>query len=410
MINHNISVTELNEYIKGIFDKDIKLNSVSVRGEISNFKLHSSGHMYFTLKDNNCKIKCVMFKSYALFMKFIPQDGMNVVIDGSVSVYQRDGAYQLYCTTMHPDGVGSLYLAYEQLKERLESEGLFDKKYKKQLPTFPNRVGVATSPTGAVIRDIINVSSTRFKGCDILLYPVKVQGDGAAETICKAIDYFNSRDDVDVIVIGRGGGSIEELWAFNEEILARCIYNSEIPIVSAVGHETDFTISDFVADVRASTPTHAAELIYPSYDEVTFRIDSLKKDIDSTFKKMLVQRNNEVESCLRRVESLSPANKIAQNSQYVDKIESDIVNSMKSQIMNLKHSSKLVCERINNLSPLNILKRGFCYTQVNNTIVKSISNLTLMDNIDVHFYNGYARCVVNNIVEEKDAKKKSDKI
>lgn len=285
MDNLIFSVSQLTRYIKEVFDFDEVLNDVIVKGEVSNFKLHSSGHMYFTLKDNEAKIKCVMFKGYSSRLKFMPEDGMNIIAYGSVTVYERDGQYQLYCSKLEPDGYGSLYLAFEQLKEKLLKEGLFDEKYKKKLPVFPRKIGVVTSSTGAVIRDIINVSSKRFCGISILLYPAKVQGDGAAESIVEGIRYFNTRDDIDVIIIGRGGGSIEELWAFNEEIVARAIFESRIPVISAVGHETDYTIADFVADVRASTPSHAAEIAVPRFDELKFKINSYQEALYRYFKK-----------------------------------------------------------------------------------------------------------------------------
>jgi exodeoxyribonuclease VII large subunit len=273
MISKTITVSELNKHIKDIIEGDINLKNVYVNGEISNFKFHSSGHMYFTLKDEYSKIKCIMFKSSNMLLKFIPEDGMNVIVKGNISIYERDGQYQLYCSKMEPDGIGSLYLAYEQLKIKLQNEGLFDSDKKKSLPFYPEKIGVATSSTGSVIRDIINVGANRFKNVNIVLYPVKVQGDGASGSIIAAIEYFNSRLDIDIIIIGRGGGSIEELWAFNEENLARAIVKSKIPVISAVGHETDFTISDFAADIRASTPSHAAEICVPSYNDLKYRIN-----------------------------------------------------------------------------------------------------------------------------------------
>ena len=255
-----ISVTDLNKYIKDKVDGDEFLNNVLVKGEISNFKDHYTGHKYFTLKDENSLIKCVMFKSYAMHLNFVPKDGMKVMILGSVSVFERDGVYQIYAKAMRQDGLGSLYEAYEKLKADLEKEGLFDEAHKKKIPFMPNTIGVLTSNTGAVIRDIINVSTRRNPNVHIRLYPVPVQGPGAAEKIANGIKFMNENHLADVLIIGRGGGSLEDLWPFNEEIVARAIYDSEIPIISAVGHETDFSISDFVADLRAPTPSAAAEL------------------------------------------------------------------------------------------------------------------------------------------------------
>ena len=252
-----ITVSKLNQYIKNIIDNDEMLSWVYIRGEISNFKNHYTGHMYFTLKDETSLIKCVMFKTYTSNLNFVPKDGMSVVILGSVSVFERDGVYQIYVKGMEIDGVGALYAEYEKLKSKLEEEGLFDEAHKKKIPLLPKSIGVATSKTGAVIRDIINVTTRRFPNVNIKLFPCSVQGKGAAESIVKAISYFNKVKNVDVIIVARGGGSLEDLWPFNEEITARAIYESEIPVISAVGHETDFTIADFVADLRAPTPSAA---------------------------------------------------------------------------------------------------------------------------------------------------------
>ena len=252
-----LSVKELNLYVKDLIDRDDFLNNVYVKGEISNFKKHYTGHLYFTLKDKDSLIKCVCFKSYTGNIKFEPQDGMQVVVFGQVAVYDRDGVYQIYVKGMEQDGLGALYAEYEKLKEKLSSKGMFDESHKKKIPMLPKEIGVVTSKTGSVIRDIINVTTRRLPNVHIKLYPVAVQGEGAAETIVEAINYFNEVKNVDVIIIARGGGSIEDLWPFNEEITANAIYESEIPIISAVGHETDFTIADFVADLRAPTPSAA---------------------------------------------------------------------------------------------------------------------------------------------------------
>ena len=255
------SVTELNNYVKSLLDNDGNLKSVFVTGEISNFKNHYSGHMYMTIKDEGGAIKAVMFSSYASRLKFVPENGMKVIIFGSVSLYVKDGSYQLYITDMQPDGVGALNLAFEQLKEKLGNEGLFDTKNKKQIPRFPEKIGVATAPDGAAVRDIFSVLKRRYPVAEIVFCPVAVQGASAAPEIAEAIRLFNKQSECDVLIIGRGGGSLEDLWAFNEEIVARAIFESDIPVISAVGHETDFTIADFVADLRAPTPSAAAELL-----------------------------------------------------------------------------------------------------------------------------------------------------
>ena len=272
--NMAISVSELNSYIKNKIDNDEILNNVLIKGEISNFKNHYTGHMYFTLKDENSLIKCIMFKSYAQKLEFMPKDGMKVFAFGTVSVFERDGIYQIYVKAMQEDGVGILYKKYEELKQRLEEEGYFDERHKQKIPLMPKTIGVLTSQTGAVIRDIINVSTRRNPNVVIKLLPVPVQGEGAAEKIADGIRLMNEKNIADVLILARGGGSLEDLWPFNEEIVAHAIYNSKIPIISAVGHETDFSISDFVADLRAPTPSAAAELAVPDIYEIKQKINS----------------------------------------------------------------------------------------------------------------------------------------
>ena len=269
-----ITVTELNKYIKDKFEKDEYLTELLIKGEISNFKNHYTGHMYFTLKDEKSLIKCVMFKTYAQKLNFMPKDGMKVIILGGVSVFERDGVYQIYVKAMQEDGLGDLYTKYQQLKEKLEKQGLFDTEHKKKIPMMPKIIGVLSSQTGSVIRDIINVSTRRNPNVYIRLLPVPVQGEGAAEKIAYGIDYMNKNKLADVLILARGGGSLEDLWPFNEEIVANSIYNSEIPIISAVGHETDFTIADFVADLRAPTPSAAAELAVPDIYEINKKLNS----------------------------------------------------------------------------------------------------------------------------------------
>ena len=268
------SVSELNGYIKRIIESNRTLASVTVKGEISNFTAHRSGHFYFSLKDSEGQIKAVMFRSRAQTLRFMPESGMKVIVHGSVSVYERDGVYQLYASSIQPDGIGALYLAYEQLKEKLYKNGIFDPAHKMPLPKYPEKIGVITSPTGAAVRDIINVLKRRYPIASIYLYPSLVQGDGAEEDLIKAVDYFDRSNLCDVIIIGRGGGSIEDLWAFNSEKLAMRIFDCKIPIISAVGHETDFTICDFVADMRAPTPSAAAEISAPDIAELLLRLDS----------------------------------------------------------------------------------------------------------------------------------------
>lgn len=268
------NVSQVNKYVKMLIDSDAFLNNINITGEITNFKAHYTGHFYFTLKDENSSIKCVMFKSAAQLVKFKPEDGMKVVISGQINVFERDGVYQIYCRTMKQAGLGELYIAYEKLKKRLQDEGLFDEIYKKKIPFLPDRVGVITSKTGAVIKDIINVSTRRYNDVNLLIYPAAVQGVNVAKTVISGIKTFNKLNNVDVIIIARGGGSFEDLFGFNDENLAREIFNSKIPIVSAVGHETDFTICDFVSDLRAPTPSAAAELVYPKKSDILTKIST----------------------------------------------------------------------------------------------------------------------------------------
>ena len=298
-MNYNpISVTDLNLYIKDKIGKDEYLNNVLVKGEISNFKHHYTGHMYFTLKDESSLIKCIMFKSYTSNLNFVPKDGMKVMVLGTVSVFERDGVYQIYCKAMQEDGLGSLHVAYEELKKKLSEEGLFDESHKNAIPQMPKCIGVLTSNTGSVIRDIINVSTRRNPNVYIKLLPVPVQGEGAAAKIAKAIKIMNEKKMSDVIILARGGGSLEDLWPFNEEIVARAIYNSEIPVISAVGHETDFSFSDFVADLRAPTPSAAAELAVPNVADVKLKIDGYNLRYKNALKKKIEVMKLRYEKCM----------------------------------------------------------------------------------------------------------------
>ena len=384
-----ITVTDLNKYIKSKIDSDEMLNSVLVKGEISNFKNHYTGHMYFTLKDENSLIKCVMFKSYTTHLSFMPKDGMKVIILGSVSVFERDGVYQIYAKAMKQDGLGSLYEAYEKLKAKLSAEGLFDESHKQKIPFMPKTIGVLTSNTGAVIRDIINVSTRRNPNVHIRLYPVPVQGAGAAEKIAEGIEFMNKNNLADVLIIGRGGGSLEDLWPFNEEIVARAIYNSKIPIISAVGHETDFTIADFVADLRAPTPSAAAELAVANIDDVKSTLFVYNTRYKNALKKKLQLMRLSYEKCMARQAFKNPTQKI--NEQY-------IVIDMKVKAMQNKIQLKLKEERtkfikqvskLDTLSPLKTLARGYSIvTDSSNKIIKSVKDLKEDQNINIRLADG----------------------
>lgn len=401
-MNRNvISVSELNNYIKRLLENDQFLKNIYVRGEISNYKYHSSGHMYFSLKDADSKIKCIMFRSYNSTLKFRPEDGMNVILRGSISLYERDGQYQFYCNKMEPDGIGSLYLAYEQLKEKLKLEGLFENDLKKRIPEVPTRIGVATSPTGSVIKDIINVATSRYNKVNILLYPVKVQGEGAAESIIEGIEYFNSREDIDVIILGRGGGSIEELWAFNSENLAYAIRNSKIPVVSAVGHETDFTISDFAADLRASTPSHAAELCTPSYNILKFRIGSQKNILEKEIDNFIKSARHRVEIERNNIERYSPRNRIENQIQYLDNLYNKLIYNIDYIVRTKKNSLMLQVNKIDGLSPMKILTRGYAFVERDSKVITSVKVLNENDKIKLRMHDGHAECEVRYIKENE---------
>ena len=384
-----ISVTDLNKYIKDKVDGDEFLNNVLVKGEISNFKDHYTGHKYFTLKDENSLIKCVMFKSYAMHLNFVPKDGMKVMILGSVSVFERDGVYQIYAKAMRQDGLGSLYEAYEKLKADLEKEGLFDEAHKKKIPFMPNTIGVLTSNTGAVIRDIINVSTRRNPNVHIRLYPVPVQGPGAAEKIANGIKFMNENHLADVLIIGRGGGSLEDLWPFNEEIVARAIYDSEIPIISAVGHETDFSISDFVADLRAPTPSAAAELAVANISDVKYTLEQYNNRYKNALKKKIEVMRLSYEKCMARPAFKNPTQKINEKLIVVDMKVKSLQTSINLKLK--EERTKFVKEvaRLDSLSPLKTLSRGYSIvTTQNGNIAKSVEDLKKDDEIKIRLIDG----------------------
>ena len=389
-----ISVTELNKYIKDKIDKDEMLNNVFVKGEISNYKHHYTGHLYFTLKDENSLIKCIMFKGYAANLKFEPKDGMKVTIFGSVSVFERDGVYQIYVKAMQEDGIGSLYKAYEEMKAKLEKEGVFDQSHKKKIPLMPRCIGVLTSNTGAVIRDIINVSTRRNPNVYIKLLPVPVQGPGAAEKIVDAIKLMNEKKLADVIIVARGGGSLEDLWPFNEEIVARAIYDSELPVISAVGHETDFTIADFVADLRAPTPSAAAELAVPNIADIKLKLDGYNNRYKLALKKKVEFMKLRYEKCMNSRVFKEPLQKINEKYILIDmKVKtmqnsiSNIYNSKKTNM--IKHIAKLDA-----LSPLKTLTRGYSIVQSNGKVVKSVNQIKKYDEIDIRLIDGKAKAKV----------------
>ena len=383
-----ITVSDLNKYIKNKVDEDEFLNNVYVKGEISNFKHHYTGHMYFTLKDENSLIKCVMFKSSTATLNFIPKDGMKVYVFGTVAVYEAGGVYQIYCKAMQEDGVGDLYKEYEKLKAKLELEGLFDKSHKKKIPLMPKTIGVLTSRTGAVIKDIINVSTRRNPNVNIKLYPIPVQGKGAENKIVEAIKYMDENEIADVLIIARGGGSIEDLWPFNEEIVARAIYEAKTPIISAVGHETDFTIADFVADLRAPTPSAAAELAQIDVAEVQKKLETYKQRCKQALKKKLEIMRLRYEKIIASKVFTDPSKRINEQYMYIDSKVKILENIIQSKFKESKNRAVNNIMKLDALSPLKTISRGYSVTEHNEKVITRISNISKNDIVSVRLQDG----------------------
>lgn len=388
MTYNAISVTELNKYIKDKFEEDEMLNNILVKGEISNFKHHYTGHMYFTLKDENSLIKCVMFKTYTPNLNFIPKDGMQVKVLGTVSVFERDGVYQIYCKAMQQDGLGDLYRIYTELKEKLSKEGLFDDKYKKPIPYIPKCIGVLTSNTGSVIRDIINVSTRRNPNVYIKLLPVPVQGQGAARKITEAIKIMNENRLCDVIILARGGGSLEDLWPFNEEIVARAIFDSKIPIVSAVGHETDFTISDFVADLRAPTPSAAAELVIPNVKDILLKLKEYESRQKIALNRKIQIMKLRYEKCLNSKVFKEPLQKINERYMMLDIKVRQMESYINQKYINEKAKAIKLIAKLDALSPLKTLSRGYSIITLNGKTIKEAKYLKKDDEINIKLFDG----------------------
>ena len=389
MTYHPISVTELNMYIKGKFQEDEYLNNVLVKGEISNFKHHYTGHMYFTLKDENSLIKCIMFKTATVHLDFVPKDGMKVMVLGTVSVFERDGVYQIYAKAMKQEGVGDLHAEYERLKQKLEQEGLFDKNHKQKIPFMPKIIGVLTSNTGSVIRDIINVSTRRNPNVYIRLFPVPVQGPGAAEKIVKAIEIMNEKKLADLLILARGGGSLEDLWPFNEEIVARAIYNSELPIISAVGHETDFTIADFVSDLRAPTPSAAAELAVPNIEEIKIKLTSYERQLKNALYKKVEIMKLRYEKCLKSSVFTNPLQRVNDSYLMVENIQRKLENLVNIKVKENKEYMIKYISKLDALSPLKTLTRGYSIVMDNNNkVINTVTKLNTGDIIKIRLKDG----------------------
>ena len=390
-----LSVTQLNTYLKSIIDGDSLLRSLYVVGEISNFTNHyRTGPFYLTLKDENCAVKAVMFASANRRLKFMPENGMKVIVRGRVSVFERDGQYQLYIDDMQPDGLGALNLAFEQLKNRLAQEGLFDERFKKPIPYRCMRIGVVTSATGAVIQDIRNVISRRYPLAEIILAPVQVQGSSAAPQIADAIERFNSGDYADVLIVGRGGGSLEDLWAFNEEIVARAVFKSRIPIISAVGHETDFTICDFVADLRAPTPSAAAELAVPDIREDIAFVQTVVYECEATLLQRVNDEKERLEMIKERLRYRSPSMLIDQKIQTVDTLMTSALLSVQRKLDSETARLSSTAVRLDALSPLKVMARGYSIVTKDEKVVASSKALKKGDRITVGFSDGERKCEV----------------
>lgn len=390
-----LSVSQLNRYVKSIIEQDYNLQTVFVQGEISNFTNHyRTGHYYMTIKDEYSSIRAVMFKSANSRLRFMPENSMNVIIKGRVSVFERDGQYQLYIDDMQPDGAGALSLAFEQLKNKLAAEGLFDESRKRPIPRFPERVGVVTSPTGAAIRDIINVISRRFPAAELILCPVQVQGTSAAGQIKAAIELFNAKKAADVLIVGRGGGSAEELWAFNEEPVARAVAASEIPVISAVGHETDFTICDFAADLRAPTPSAAAEIAVPDITALCELLGSFSRRMNSAVGGTLTHEKARLEARAQLLKRLSPRNYIddlaARCGGAGVRIDSAVRHSMEMR----RGEIAALCARFDALSPLRVIARGYAVASSGGKVLTSPSQVEAGDTIDLRLAGGELKCEV----------------
>lgn len=391
-----LDISEVNSYIKRILTNDPILYNLRVKGEISNFKVHSSGNVYLSLKDEKSKLNCIIFKSN--YDKSLNLDnGVKIIASGYISVYERDGAYQLYINEIEIEGIGNLYIEFNKLKEKLKKEGLFDTKYKKEIPKMPRSIGVITSPTGAVIRDIINVTKRRFPKVDIKLYPVNVQGDKSASDICEGIEFFNRMENVDTIIVGRGGGSLEELWSFNEEIVAREIFKSKIPIISAVGHETDFTICDFVSDMRAPTPSAAAEIATPDLSEIYYKLNTIRNRMNRSLNNQVILDNEKLNNTFDKINNYMKnyivRDKVIQLDQIYDKINLRLEQKLETSKEKLSKKAAL----LHNLSPLATISRGYSIVEKNGQVINSIEEVNITDDINITLTDGSLECNVNKI-------------
>ena len=397
MSEQTLSVTQLNNFIKDILESEVMLSNVYVCGELSNYKMYPSGHHYFTLKDSESSIRCVMFRRSAARLRFRPENGMRVIVSGRISVFPRDGAYQLYCNSISPEGIGDLQLAFEQLKAKLSEEGLFDVSHKKPLPAFPDKIAIITSSAGAAVHDMIRILGHRWPMSKVVLLPVRVQGVEAPPEIVGAIRYANEFNVADLIITGRGGGSMEDLWAFNDERVARAIYESRIPVISAVGHEPDVTISDYVADRRASTPSNAAEIAVPDKREISDVLDSFEARFDHAIKKKISQLSDRLEAYRNRQVLKVPTAYIDNRRIELDRIRDRLIAAQEAQLNNSRRKFVALTASLEAMSPLKVLTRGYAIaSDSNGKCIKSVNEISAGDQLHLTFSDGSAQCVVNS--------------
>lgn len=402
MAQNVLSITQLNEYIRGKMDTDPLLTQVAVRGEISNYKLYPSGHHYFTLKDEGSALRCVLFKGNAARLRFRPENGMKIIAMGKVSVYPRDGAYQLYCTGLTMDGVGDLYAAFEQLKKKLEAQGLFDPAHKKPIPKYPGTIGIITSSAGAAVHDMLRILRKRYPLSKVRLLPVRVQGVEAPGEIAAAIGYANHYRLADLLIVGRGGGSIEDLWAFNDERVAHAIYHSEIPVISAVGHEPDVTISDYVADLRAATPSNAAELAVPDQDALRQNLDAMSNAMVSSLSRQVKAARQHLKVLSASQALRSPTGYLEQRSQSVELLKNRLVAAQNQNITRARQRFIAQISKLEAMSPLKVLTRGYSMAQTQRgEVVRSINQVELGERIRIRLSDGTISATVMNKEEGK---------
>ena len=402
MAQQILSITQINEYIRGKMDADPLLTAVAVRGEISNYKVYPSGHHYFTLKDEGGALRCVMFKGNAMRLRFRPDNGMKVIAAGKISVFPRDGAYQLYCSNLIPDGVGDLHVAFEQLKQKLAAQGLFDPAHKKPLPKYPRTIGIITSSAGAAVHDMLRILNRRYPLSKVVLLPVRVQGVEAPGEIAGAIGYANYYNLADVLIVGRGGGSIEDLWAFNDEQVAHAIFASRIPVISAVGHEPDVTISDYVADVRAATPSNAAEIVVPDQDALRQTLDSYAGAMATALQQKLKQARQRYQLLAASPALQSPVNHIAQRRQMLELLKNRMIAGQNRSVSSRRQRFVGLVSKMDAMSPLKVLSRGYSMTQnTDGKLLTSVNQAAVGSKISVMLTDGTLLATVDEVKENR---------